>query len=224
MSSEDISAGAENRTVRDAARFRRSCAATVQSEAVRAPPLGRRRAPRAPAAVALLIGTAAAAGAPPPPAPRGARASLIPPRSRSRAPVIRPPLTTRPPSPSPQLFFARTPHSNTENDVKGLFSTFGRVEAVKCFRPGGGQQVAGVALATKGCGLVKMSSAAEAEAAIKGLHETFTWSGMPGPMVGAGGAGRAAAAVGCVMSAVMQQVAGCTQVHMCTIQATMAAY
>ncbi|KAI8468639.1 MAG: hypothetical protein J3K34DRAFT_394385 [Monoraphidium minutum] len=86
------------------------------------------------------------------------------------------------------LFFARAPHSTTENDVKLLFSAFGRVEAVKCFRAGaaaaGGPAAAAAAgLGTKGCGLVKMSNAREAAAAIAALHEAFTWSGMPSPMI-----------------------------------------
>jgi hypothetical protein len=67
--------------------------------------------------------------------------------------------------------------------VKALFSAFGRVEAVKCFRTGGAAPLGGLPPGSKGCGLVKMGSAAEAAAAIKALHEAFTWSGMPGPMV-----------------------------------------
>jgi len=109
-----------------------------------------------------------------------------PPSWSSVSPTCAAPPPSFPRTPSTQLFFARAPHSTTENDVKGLFSRFGRVEAVKCFRPGGPlQSTGGGVLGTKGCGLVKMASPVGAEAAIKGLHESFTWGGMPGPMVSA---------------------------------------
>jgi hypothetical protein len=100
--------------------------------------------------------------------------------------------------PPPQLFFARAPHSATENDIRSLFAAFGRVEAVKCFRAGqaapGAATVAaaGAGPSSKGCGLVKMATAREAEAAIAALHETSTWGGMPAPMVRRGRGPRAA--------------------------------
>lgn len=68
----------------------------------------------------------------------------------------------------------------SEADIRRFFSKWGAVEAVKCFRSKQSSQAGG---ATKGCGLVKMSTAEEAAAAIANLHMRFAWTPTLGPMV-----------------------------------------
>jgi len=64
--------------------------------------------------------------------------------------------------------------------MHSLFSRYGAVHAVKCFRSKMQSQRQG---ATTGCGLVKMGTVEEAEAAIKHLHMSFVWLPILGPMV-----------------------------------------
>ncbi|GFR49895.1 hypothetical protein Agub_g12000 [Astrephomene gubernaculifera] len=75
------------------------------------------------------------------------------------------------------LFFAKVLRSTTEDDVRRLFSRFGKVHDVNLFRAFQG------APTTKGCGLVTMSVHSEAVAAINALDGKFTWEGMDCPMV-----------------------------------------
>lgn len=76
-----------------------------------------------------------------------------------------------------QLFFAKVLRSATDDEVRRLFSRFGRVTDVNLFRAFQG------APTTKGCGLVTMGSHAEAVAAIAALDSKFVWEGMETPMV-----------------------------------------
>ncbi|KAI8465632.1 MAG: hypothetical protein J3K34DRAFT_487277 [Monoraphidium minutum] len=74
------------------------------------------------------------------------------------------------------LFFAKVLRTASEDDVRGLFSRYGRVFELNIFRAFQG------APTTKGCGLVTLGSAAEALAAIEALDGQYTWDGMDGPM------------------------------------------
>jgi CUG-BP- and ETR3-like factor len=75
------------------------------------------------------------------------------------------------------VFFARVLRSATEDAVRALFARYGKVADINLFRAFQG------APTTKGCGLVTMSAAEEATAAIAGLHEQHVWPGMTQPMV-----------------------------------------
>eukprot|EP00879_Flechtneria_rotunda_P011421 GHRR01011930.1.p1 GENE.GHRR01011930.1~~GHRR01011930.1.p1 ORF type:complete len:414 (+),score=97.93 GHRR01011930.1:226-1467(+) len=75
------------------------------------------------------------------------------------------------------LFFAKVLRSANEDEVRGLFSKFGRVVEVNMFRAFQG------APTTKGCGLVTMGSNEEAAAAIQELDSKHVWDGMDAPMV-----------------------------------------
>lgn len=75
------------------------------------------------------------------------------------------------------LFFAKVLRSASEEEVKALFSGFGKVYDVNLFRAFQG------APTTKGCGLVTMGSHEEAAAAIEALDNKHVWPGMDSPMV-----------------------------------------
>lgn len=75
------------------------------------------------------------------------------------------------------LFFAKVLRSATEDDIRELFSQFGKVFDVNVFRAFQG------ALTTKGCGLVTMAHHDEAVAAIEALDSKYVWGGMDSPMV-----------------------------------------
>ncbi|GAX72674.1 hypothetical protein CEUSTIGMA_g130.t1 [Chlamydomonas eustigma] len=75
------------------------------------------------------------------------------------------------------VFFAKVLRSATEEEVKSLFSTYGKVYDVNLFRAFQG------ASTTKGCGLVTMSTHEEAIAAIQALDNQHVWEGMDVPMV-----------------------------------------
>ncbi|GLC56141.1 hypothetical protein PLESTB_001073100 [Pleodorina starrii] len=75
------------------------------------------------------------------------------------------------------LFFAKALRSTTEDEVRRLFSLFGKVHDVNLFRAFQG------APTTKGCGLVTMSQHPEAVAAIDALDGKHVWEGMDCPMV-----------------------------------------
>lgn len=97
-----------------------------------------------------------------------------------------------------QVFFAQAPRGITENDIRALFSSFGRVKAVKCFRYAHSPRIRPASRAaailpgdarrvsfgdTKGSGLVKMASAREAAAAIRGLDGIFKFTSDTEPLV-----------------------------------------
>eukprot|EP00198_Chlamydomonas_reinhardtii_P006060 XP_001695396.1 RNA-binding protein [Chlamydomonas reinhardtii] len=75
------------------------------------------------------------------------------------------------------IFFAKVLRSTTEEEVRRLFSRFGKVHEVNLFRAFQG------APTTKGCGLVTMLVHDEALAAIGALDGKFVWEGMDCPMV-----------------------------------------
>jgi len=75
------------------------------------------------------------------------------------------------------LFFAKVLRSATEEEVRMLFSGFGKVYDVNLFRAFQG------APTTKGCGLVTMGMHEEAVNAIDHLDSKFVWEGMESPMV-----------------------------------------
>ncbi|KAG2497791.1 hypothetical protein HYH03_004063 [Edaphochlamys debaryana] len=75
------------------------------------------------------------------------------------------------------LFFAKVLRSTTEEEVRRLFTRFGKVHDVNLFRAFQG------APTTKGCGLVTMSQHAEAVLAIATLDGKYVWEGMDCPMV-----------------------------------------
>jgi len=81
------------------------------------------------------------------------------------------------PKPSWQVFFARVLRSADEDTIKQLFAQFGRIVKINLFRAFQGGPI------SKGCGLVTMDSADEANAAIQGLHEKHIFEGMAQPMV-----------------------------------------
>ncbi|KAJ9515120.1 hypothetical protein QJQ45_028921 [Haematococcus lacustris] len=75
------------------------------------------------------------------------------------------------------LFFAKVLRSATEDEVRALFSHYGKVYDVNLFRAFQG------APTTKGCGLITMGTHEEALAAIEALDSKYCWEGMEGPMV-----------------------------------------
>lgn len=75
------------------------------------------------------------------------------------------------------LFFAKVLRTATDDEVRELFSQFGRVHEVNLFRAFQG------APTTKGCGLVTMGTHEEATTAIDVLDSKYTWPGMDSTMV-----------------------------------------
>lgn len=75
------------------------------------------------------------------------------------------------------LFFAKASCNATDDDIKAVFSKFGHVCEVSLFRPSLGASI------SKGCGLVVMSSPAEARIALESLQGRYTWPGVDTPMV-----------------------------------------
>eukprot|EP00884_Botryococcus_braunii_P021144 jgi/Botrbrau1/7713/Bobra.0159s0146.1 len=79
------------------------------------------------------------------------------------------PDTSAPPSDA-QIFFARAPPGISDEILKKYFTPFGKVVHLNHFK----DRIAGI---SKGCGFVYYESRAEAEAAIKALHEKVTVEG-----------------------------------------------
>lgn len=75
------------------------------------------------------------------------------------------------------MFFAKAACNATDEDIKAVFSQFGHVCEVSLFRPSLGASI------SKGCGLVVMSSPAEARIALESLQGRYIWPGVDSPMV-----------------------------------------
>ncbi|KAI8470441.1 MAG: hypothetical protein J3K34DRAFT_509611 [Monoraphidium minutum] len=75
------------------------------------------------------------------------------------------------------VFFAKCAPSASVDAVARVFGGFGEIEEVNLFRQWPS------AKASRGCGLVVMSTSAGASAAIEGLHRRYTWDGVAAPMV-----------------------------------------
>ncbi|WIA44478.1 hypothetical protein OEZ86_007222 [Tetradesmus obliquus] len=75
------------------------------------------------------------------------------------------------------FFFARVPPTITQEQLVELFSKYGAVEDLNLFRP------FAEAKTSKGCGIVRFSSAAAAATAKSVLHGKFKWTDTAPPMV-----------------------------------------